>query len=150
MLTLDANSFNAYIHNTLKYTDPEFIMDFIDEFCVNKRVKRQLKNIEKRFRKATKKVNTFPSKDANIVGIYMNLYALYRSANKEALHKVDMEYYDYLLVEVENNRRTEDDYRRAGKAIMTTNQLTNYFDAIPQGKDLECRFVDGNLVIDNI
>jgi hypothetical protein len=33
---------------------------------------------------------------------------------------------------------------------MTTNQLTNYFDAIPQGKDLECRFVDGNLVIDNI
>jgi arginyl-tRNA--protein-N-Asp/Glu arginylyltransferase len=147
MLSLDAKSYNAYIMNTIEFVEDDFIIELINQMCDNKRIIKQIKAIEKRYKKAKAINNKYPSKDANVLGLYISLYAFFRFINKDEILEFDLKYYEQLQTQVENNEKTEEQYRQVGQAIITTNQITSYFEHIGT-KDIDCKFEDDLIVID--
>jgi arginyl-tRNA--protein-N-Asp/Glu arginylyltransferase len=147
MLSLDAKSYNAYIMNTIQFIEDDFIIELINQMCDNKRIIKQIKAIEKRYKKAKIINNKYPSKDANVLGLYISLYAFFRFINKDEILEFDLKYYEQLQTQVENNEKTEEQYRQVGQAIITTNQITSYFEHIGT-KDIDCKFEDDLIVID--
>lgn len=147
MLSLDAKSYNTYIMNTIKFVEDGFIIELINQMCDNKRIINQVKAIEKRYKKAKTINNKYPSKDVNVLGLYISLYAFFRFINKDELLEINLKYYEHLQTQVENNEKTEEQYRQVGQAIITTNQITSYFEHIGT-KDIECKFEDDNIIID--
>jgi hypothetical protein len=147
MLSLDAKSYNAYIMNTIQLVEDDFIIELINQMCDNKRIIKQIKAIDKRYKKAKGINDKYPSKDANILGLYISLYAFFRFINKEEILEFDLKYYEHLQTQVENNEKTEEQYRQVGQAIITTNEITSYFEHIGT-KDIDCKFEDDIIVID--
>jgi hypothetical protein len=129
-LLLNAYSYNSYIKNNLQNFDEKHTKRIIPLQFPNPAIRKQIYALEKRYRNNKIKHEKFPTKNTDLLFVYMNMYALMNIHNKAAILELETRYYESLYEKVLRNEITEEKYRMVGDAIKTTNDITKSFEEL--------------------